>query len=122
MASSCDKPRCENSNPIYVNNTIDSKVYNDELVRELSTEDNLTFWLKDVISENGKDYLLVNIHNNNVCATGQFIVNDWNTIEDLEKNKGAGRRGAQLQGFKYSIAYSLTGTTLLFKSISGFID
>jgi len=122
LLSSCDKPRCENTNPIYIENAIDSKVYNDELLKELSTEENLSFWLKEVKTENNKDYLVVNIYNENVCTAGQFLVRDWKGIESIQKSKGIGHRGAQLQGFTYSITYTNLETILNYKSLTAIID
>ncbi|MFD2823956.1 hypothetical protein ACFS5M_09760 [Lacinutrix iliipiscaria] len=120
--SGCDQPRCENLNRIYIDNAIDSKIYNDELTRELSTEQNLAFWLEAVITKNNQDYLLVSITNENMCATGQFLVKDWSQIENLHKTRGKGYRGAQLQGFSYSITYTKTETILNFKGLTAIVD
>ena len=122
LFSNCDKPRCENQNSIYTNHTIDSKIYNNELTRELSTELGLTYWLKDVVSENDNDYLQVYIYNENVCTVGRFLVKDWSPIEGIHKRKGVGYRNAQLQGFKYSITYTKTETILNFESLTGIIE
>ena len=119
---SCDKPRCENQNSIYTNNAINSKAYNDELVRELSTEENVTYWLKDVVRAHDKDYLQVYIYNESLCTVGQFLVTDWSTIEGIHESKGVGYRNAQLKGFAYSITYTKTETILNYKSLTAIID
>ena len=120
--TNCDKPRCENQNSIYTNNAINSKIYNDELIRELSSEKDVTYWLKDVVTENDKDYLLVYIYNKNLCTEGRFLVKDWSSIEGIHKTKGVGYRNAQLLGFNYSITYTKTETILNFKSLTSIID
>ncbi len=122
LFASCDKPRCENQNSIYTNNTINSKIYNDELTRELSSEEDITYWLKEVVRENDKDYLQVYIYNENICTTGQFLVKDWSSIEGIHQTKGVGYRNAQLQGFAYSISYTKTETVLNFERLTAVID
>ena len=122
LLASCDKPRCKNQNSIYTNNAINSKIYNDELTRELSTEDGVTYWLKEVVTANGKDYLQVYIYNENMCTVGQFLVKDWSSIEGIHETKGVGYRNAQLQGFAYSITYTKTETILNFERLTRIID
>lgn len=122
LLASCDKPRCENQNSIYTNNVLNSKVYNDELTRELSTEDDVTYWLKEVVTENDKDYLQVYIYNENICTTGQFLVKDWSSIEGIHQTKGVGYRNAQLYGLAYSITYTKTETVLNFERLTRIID
>lgn len=122
LLGSCDKPRCENQNSIYTNNAINSKIYNDELTRELSKEEDVTFWLKEVVTENEKDYLQVYIYNVNLCTIGQFLVKDWSSIEGIYKTKGVGYRNAQLYGFAYSITYTKTKTILNFERLTEIID
>jgi hypothetical protein len=122
LLASCDKPRCENQNSIYNNNAIHSKVYNDELTRELSTEEGITYWLKEVIVMDGKDYLQVYIYNANICTVGQFLVKDWSSIKGIHETKGIGYRNAQLQGFAYSITYTKTETILNFERLTRIID
>ena len=119
---SCDKPRCENKNPNYLDNPINSKAYNDELVKELSTEQDLGFWLKEVVSEKGNDYLDVYIYNENVCTVGRFLVTDWSPIEGIYKTKGVGYRNAKLHGFLYSITYTKSETILNFQDLTSIID
>jgi hypothetical protein len=122
LIASCDKPRCENNNNIYTQNAINSKIYNDELTRELSREEDITYWLKEVVTENGKDYLQVYIYNENICTIGQFLVKDWSSIEGIHETKGVGYRNAKLQGFTHSITYTKTETILNFERLTRIID
>jgi hypothetical protein len=105
-AISCDRPNCENRNPIFDKYNINSLEYKTELLTQIEKygQDNFEYWLNDYIEENGKDYIIVNIQNDSLCAKCMIQVNSWNKIEGIRKTKGKGYNGAKLKGLTFSIA------------------
>jgi len=56
----CHRPDCMNTNPIFENNTPDSKVYKDELAKQFDSIDQtkLTYWLQDFEEKDGIESLI----------------------------------------------------------------
>jgi len=102
---SCDRPQCENTNVIFDSNTPESFIYKTELEKNINQigSDNLDYWLKSYKEKDGKDYLLVNVQNDTLCAIMQLTVTNWNELRDIREKKGVGRIGAKLGGLKYTI-------------------
>ena len=121
---SCDRPRCTNTNAVFDKNELNSKQYNDELVREIKkykTQD-ITYWFKQYINENNKEYILVNIQNDSLCAVGKFKVVSWDKLEGVKQTKGVGYIGAQLKGFNFVVEKDSLKTELVYKNIDKILD
>lgn len=120
---SCDRPQCKNTNPIFDKFTPDTKEYKDELVKQLNLigAKNLTYWVADYDFD--KNYLLVNIQGNGLCAKGSVLVKDWTKISRIQKKGfGPNRIGAELTGFEMDIIQDSTSTTFVFKNYDSLID
>ena len=121
---SCDRPACENSNLIFENNSPNSKVYKDELVKQLNTIDKtkLTYWLQKNDAQNGKESLYFHIQDDGLCAILQLTINDWNKLENVRESKGIGRRGAEFTNLKFEIIKDSVSTEFLYKTFDRIID
>lgn len=93
-AISCDRPQCTNGNIIFDTNQPDSKLYKDELVRQLNTEDQLalTYWFQKYEAYDGKEYLYFNVQGGDLCAVIMLTVNQWSRLEKFRVKKGEATR------------------------------
>ena len=122
---SCDRPDCNNENPIFENNIPDSKIYKDELVNQLNKIDQskLTYWLQKYDDQNGKESLYFHIQGDGLCAILNLtIYNDWNKLENVRERKGIGRRGAEFTNLKFEIIKDSLSTEFVYKTFDRIID
>ena len=121
---SCDRPKCENTNPTFENNLPNTKVYKDELVTQLSGLDrsNLTYWLQKYEEQDGNESLYFNIQGDGLCAILHLTVNDWNKLEEVREKKGVGRRGAEFTNLKFDIKSDSVTTQFIYKTFDRLID
>jgi hypothetical protein len=121
---SCDRPNCKNSNPTFENNSPDSKVYKDELVRQLNNIDKtkLTYWLQKYDEKNGQESLYFHIQDDKLCAILHLTINDWNKLEDVRERKGIGRRGAEFTNLKFETIKDSVSTEFIYKTFDKIID
>ena len=121
---SCDRPDCGNKDPTFENNSPDSKVYKDELVKQLNNIDQskLTYWLQKYDEQNGKESLYFHIQGNGLCAILHLTINDWNKLENVRERKGVGRRGAEFTNLKFEIIKDSVSTEFIYKTFDRIID
>lgn len=121
---SCDRPKCENKNPIFNNTEPSSKVYKDELVNVLNGIDQskLTYWLQKYDEQNGIETLYFNIQGDGLCAILHLSVNDWKKLENVRERKGVGRRGAEFTNLKFDIVQDSLSTNFVYKTYDRIID
>ncbi|MDA9312618.1 hypothetical protein N8371_06200 [Vicingaceae bacterium] len=120
----CDRPKCDNSNPIFESNTPDSKLYKDELVRQLTIIDDqeLTYWLQKYEDRNGEESLYFNIQGDGLCAILHLTVKNWNKLEDVRDRNGVGRRGAEFTNLEFEINQDSTTTQFIYQTYDRLID
>ena len=121
---SCDRPKCKNQNPIFDSYSIDSKEYKNELAKEITRIEtpNLRYWLNSYLEENGKEYIVVYIQNDELCAKGILEVKEWTKIEGIKKRKGVSYRGAELLGLEFEIYQTDSTTNFIYKNLERIID
>lgn len=122
--SSCDRPRCENKNPVFDEFSIDSNIYKEELIKQINAigKDNLSYWFYSYYKKNERDYIVVNIQNDSLCTKGEFLVRDWNKIEGIKKRKGKGYVGAELRNFSFDVEKDSLNLDLIYKDLTYIID
>ncbi len=120
LLSSCNKPECFTKNIIFKNNIPNSKIYKDELVKKLKTEEqeDLRFWLKSYDEET----LYFNIQGNNLCAILPLTIKDWKKLESVQKSKGKGYVGAEFTNLKFDIIQDSIATKFIYKNYDSIID
>ena len=123
VLSSCSRMECENNNPVFDQFSIDSEEYKTELLKQIDLHgNNIKYWFDRYAEENGKEYIIVRIRNNSICARGMLHVKDWNKIEGIRKTKGMGYRGAKLKGLTFIAEKDSMRTELVFKGLNRIID
>ena len=122
--SSCDRPECNNQNPIFEIHEPHSKKYKDELVIQLNRIDQskLRYWLQKYDDQNGKETLYFYIQGDGLCAILHLSINDWNKIEDVRKRRGVGRRGAEFTNLKFEINQDSLSTDFVYITFDRLID
>jgi hypothetical protein len=120
----CDRPQCTNNNPVFEKNKPSSKIYKDELVKQLKIIDQtkLTFWLQKYEDIGGKESLYFNIQGDGLCAILHLTIKDWNKLENIRKRKGIGRRGAEFTNLKFKINQDSLSTDFEYISYDKLID
>jgi hypothetical protein len=120
----CDRPNCENKNPIFDKYAINSEEYKTELMSQIEKygQQNLTYWFDSYRVENEKEYITVKIQNDSLCAKGIIQVNDWNKIEGIKRTKGKGYVGAKLKGLTFNVENDSNRIELVYKDITRIVD
>ncbi len=121
---SCDRPKCDNNNLFFENYLPDSKIYKDELVKQLNKIDNekLTYWLQKYEEQNGEESLYFHIQGDGLCAILHLNMDDWGKLENIRKRKGVGRRGAEFTNLKFEIIKDSVSTKFIYKTFDRLID
>ena len=105
ILNSCDRPQCDTTNSIFLNNHYSSNSYKLELANQINTigQKNLKYWLKDFVEKDNNEYLVFYIQNDSLCASIELKMNNWNKLEYLKKVKGKGRFNAEFKGLRFNI-------------------
>ena len=120
--ASCNQTGCRNTNQVFEQHTPDSKEYRHELAKELNANSDTatTYTFKGYIENNDKTYLIVGISGDSICAEGYMEVTDWSgPIQEIQRTKGTGYNGAELEGLEYSVNED---GTLIYKKLESIID
>ena len=121
---SCDRPICSNKNPVFYKYDINSFEYKTELLKQIEKigQKNLSYWFESYIKENEKEYIIINIKNNSLCAKGKILVKDWNKIEEIKRTSGQSYVGAKLKGLTFNIENDSNKIELIYKDITRIVD
>ena len=124
VAMSCDRPTCNNTNPVFDHHDPDSKVYKEELVSQINLIDNhkLTYWLKEYKEKDGKELCYFYIQGDGLCAVMATDVTNAEQLEDVRIKNGVTYRGAEFRGFEYDLIQDSEKAEFVFKSYSKIID
>lgn len=122
--SSCDRSICKNQDPVFDRSSYDSQEYKQELADHIGKigMDNLHYWFDAYVQQNGNDYILVNIQNDSLCATGMIRMKDWNKLEGIKRAKGVSYKGAELKGLSFEVTKDPAGTEFVYKTLDRIID
>lgn len=122
---SCNRPICNNTNPVFNTFAPDTKQYKDELLKQLERADKtqLTYWLESYQQIGNSPLIYVSVQGGSLCAKLVLtIATSRKGIEGILKNKGEGYIGAELENLKFKIKKDHTSTEFIFQEISGIID
>lgn len=120
----CDRPECLNENPIFDQHDAHSKIYMDELAKELETIDSqkLTYWLKSYEEKEGKEYLHFHIQGEELCAVLVLEMQHWVKLLDVREKKGKHYIGSQFTKLEFEIRQQPTKTEFIYQSHGRIID
>ena len=121
---SCDRPQCNNQNPIFDSNLPESKFYKDELVKQLESIDQtkLTYWLQKYDEKEGREYLYFHIQGDGLCAQIVLTMYQWNKLEMVREKKGVSYRGAEFTELKFDVQQDSLTTDFVYKTFDRIID
>ncbi|WP_203292467.1 hypothetical protein [Luteirhabdus pelagi] len=122
--NSCDRPVCNNENPIFDIENPESEKYKAELAEQLKNIDTseLSYWLKGYKNKNGVESLDFYIQGDELCAVINLTVTNWNGLEDIRKRRGIGRRGAEFKNLRFKIVKNPNATSFVYNSFDYLID
>ena len=122
--SACDRPECTNTNPVFDANSPNSKVYKDELINQLENVDQskLTYWLQKYEERDGIESLYFNIQGDGLCAILHLNMNHWRKLEEVRKQKGVGRRGAEFTHLQSNVVSDSVSTQFIYVAYDRMID
>jgi hypothetical protein len=115
---------CINANNIFDSLGADDSLYKRELAKELVKADlsKVLFYFEGYVEKNGKEYLNVSIHGDNLCANAMMRVTQWKGIEDIKRTKGLSYCGAELKGLKFDAHRDSLETEFIYTSVEKIID
>lgn len=121
---SCDKPKCDNTNPIFENHQPNSEIYKTELINQINSIDQskLRYWLQKYDDKNEEESLYFYIQGAGLCAILHLNINNWNKLENVKKRKGVGRRGAEFTNLKFDIIKDSLTTKFVYQTFDYIID
>ena len=121
---SCDRPHCKTENIIFTAHPPESKVYKDELVRQLKTVDpsQLSYWLQKYEIHDEKEALSFYIQGGGLCAVLYLTMNRWEKLELLRAKKGISYRGAEFTNLKFEIVTDSLSTEFIYKTFDRTVD
>ncbi len=122
---SCNRPQCNNTNPVFENNLPASPIYKNELAKQLEQQNNdgLTYWFKSYEERNGKTYLQFYVQNDSVCAVADVLVRQWDDkLAEIKQTKGMGYVGAEITGLQFTVEQHGDSTEFVYQSLSRIID
>ncbi len=125
LTAGCDRPVCENTNPIFEQFSPDEKEYKNELVKQLSNfnKSEVSYWMDSYQENNGTQSILVKVQGDGLCAKILFVIDDSDKgIEEILKNKGKGYHGAELENVRFDVKKEGESYEFMFKGISGIVD
>ncbi|MFZ4799581.1 MAG: hypothetical protein ACOYMA_18950 [Bacteroidia bacterium] len=120
----CNKPECNNSNPIFDKFSPDTKQYKDELIKQLNLVNNkkLRYWLDLYLEKDGQENLYFFVQGDGLCAKIILSVKQWNKIEGVKISKGVSYRGAEFKNLKFNISQDSLKTEFIYKDLDKIID
>ena len=121
---SCDRPVCESDNDIFNTYDPNTKIYKDELVKQLKLVDNdqLRYWLKSYDDDDGTESIYFYIQGDNLCAILHLTMIHWDKLERVREKKGGDRRGAEFTKLTFDIYQDSLKTEFIYKNYDSLID
>lgn len=120
----CDRPACTNANPIFDQNEPSSKIYKDELVKQIKLVEanKLKYWLAKYEKEQGAEFLHFHVQGEGLCAQMVLTMNQWNKLENVRKLKGKSYIGAEFTNLVFDIQQDTKQTAFVYKDTGRIID
>jgi len=122
--TSCDRPACKNTNPIFDEYQPTSKEYKLELIKQLSIIDKskLRYWLKDYTESENEVQFHFWIQSKELCAVIVLDIEQWGKLEQLREKKGKGRFNAEFTNLQFEIRQDSLNPKFVFKDFSRIRD
>ena len=128
ILTSCNiRPRCTNTNPIFDTYSPDSKIYKDELIKEIKKnhKSKLRYWLKEYAERDGEELIYFYIQSDSLCAIIEINMNPVKRAQmartkyDGRKEKhsviGKTRTGIEFRGLMFDIVKDSSKTAFIYR-------
>ena len=123
LISTCNKPSCKNSNPVFENYAPGTKAYNNELATQLRDADTKAkFWIEGYETNQGKEYMTVEVQAQGMCAKMCLDITGNTRLEQFRKVKGMSYSGAELSGLYYHIVQNDSSYSFVFDDVDWIVD
>jgi hypothetical protein len=127
LLCACNRPECQNTNPVFEQNKIDSKAYLEELVKEIGKRDpkDLRYWMDVWEVRDHQKYMIVHVQGDGLCAKAFLTIPpDEAKDTDLAKDRqfAGGWRGAEIVDLEFDVVQEGAGPVLLFRGYDHMID
>jgi len=121
---SCDRPNCTNQNKVFEANLPESKIYKDELIKQLANteQSKLSYWLQRYEKRNEGEFLYFYVQGEDLCATLVLTMKNWHKLERVREKKGVSYRGAEFTDLKYEIRKDSLGISFMYQTYDQIID
>ena len=122
--TSCDRPECRNTNPVFAKYAPESNEYKAELIKQIKNtpSDKLTFWINKYSKKDSTDYMTVHVQGSALCAMGIFDITHAQSLGNYKDVKGMSYQGAELRGLKYRIDSTNGNYTFIFDDVAWIVD
>jgi len=118
MVVSCAESEAK-QNPVFEKSLPDSKIYKDELVKQLEKADKakLSYYFDSYEEKDGKEYINVTIEGKDLKAHTLMLVKEWDEIlQPIKEFRGKGYGGGELVNLKYEIVQDAGATEFVYVS------
>lgn len=125
VITSCDRPECSNTNPVFDKFSPESQEYKAELAKQLALVDTskLSYWMESFQEVEGAEYIHANVQGDDLCAVMVLSLRGSTVgIEGIPESKGKGFSGSELKDIEFDVVQDSGRTEFIFHSISGLID
>lgn len=125
IAAACNDAECKNTNPIFNEQTPDTKEYQEELAKTLEADktSKTVFILDRYEEKEGIPQLHMNVKRDGLCATAIVLVlNPDANFKNVQKVKGDGYAGAEFKDLKFKVFRDEAKTVLLYEGVSAIVD
>lgn len=120
----CDRPACTNANPIFDQNEPTSKVYKEELAKQIQLVDanKLKYWLAKYETQEEEEFLHFYVQGEGVCAQIVLTMKEWDRLENVRNAKGKSYIGAEFTNLVFDIQQDTRQTAFVYKDFGRIID
>jgi hypothetical protein len=124
LVTSCDRPKCSNTNPVFDKYAPETNEYKAELIKELkkASAKKISYWIDKYSVKDSIEYMSVDIQDGTLCAKAIFNITNALSLEQYKKVKGLSYRGAGLAGFKYHIDSANGNYNFIFDDVAWIVD
>jgi len=124
LMMACDRPECENKNPVLSQNYFDSEPYKRELAKQIQNIDpsKIEYWFDMYVKRGYDEYIDVHVQGADLCAEAHIKVTDWTKLKGIRESGGLSYHGAKLNGLKFDIEQDSLHTEFIYKDIDSVID
>ena len=121
---SCQRPACNNTNPVFSQFAPDSKEYKNELARQIRSVgvENLRYWYDGYRKEATREFIIAHIQGETLCTKGELLVTNWDEKIQGLRGSDRGYSGAELSGLKLDIQEGPAGAILIYKGLDRIVD